>query len=184
MNPSTTLAGVTAVLAVFSGWMLLSPARAQTDNALPLETAAVESARAPLERIYDGTVEAVHQATMSAQTSGRIAAVFFDVDDYVESGEAIVQFTDTEQQSALRGAEAALAEALARQTQAEEDYRRISGLLESGTASKRDYDQALASETPRSRACPPRGPPSIQRSNNSNTRWFAHLMPESSQKDT
>lgn len=145
MNPSTTLAGVTAVLAVFSGWMLLSPARAQTDNALPLETAAVESARAPLERIYDGTVEAVHQATMSAQTSGRIAAVFFDVDDYVESGEAIVQFTDTEQQSALRGAEAALAEALARQTQAEEDYRRISGLLESGTASKRDYDQALAS---------------------------------------
>ena len=129
---------------VLPGLLLLTAAGIQADETLPFETAAVESAQAPLERIYDGTVEAVHQATMSAQTSGRIAEVFFDVDDYVEAGEAIVRFTDTEQQSALRGADAALAEALARQTQAEEDYRRIAGLLESGTASKRDYDQALA----------------------------------------
>lgn len=145
MKTISTPAGVAAVFAILSVASLLSPAQAQTDGTMPLETATVESARAPLERIYDGTVEAVHQATMSAQTSGRIAAVFFDVDDYVESGEAIVQFTDNEQQSALRGAEAALAEALARQTQTEEDYRRIAGLLESGTASKRDYDEALAS---------------------------------------
>jgi RND family efflux transporter MFP subunit len=128
---------------VLTGFLLLSPAGA--DVTLPFETAVVESAKAPLERIYDGTVEAVHQATMSAQTSGRIAEVFFDVDDYVEAGEVIVRFTDSEQQSGLRGAKAALAEALARQTQTEGDYRRIAGLLESGTASKRDYDQALAS---------------------------------------
>jgi RND family efflux transporter MFP subunit len=128
----------------FLAILSLSSAWAQPGTSLPLETAIVESARAPLERIYDGTVEAVHQATMSAQTSGRIAEVFFDVDDYVEAGEPIVQFTDTEQESALRGAEAALAEAMARQTQTEEDYRRIAGLLESGTASKRDYDEALA----------------------------------------
>lgn len=130
---------------VLPGLLVLAATGAQADVTLPFETAVVESAQAPLERIYDGTVEAVHQATMSAQTSGRIADVFFDVDDYVEAGEVIVRFTDTEQQSALRGAEAALAEALARQTQAGEDYRRIAGLLESGTASKRDYDQALAS---------------------------------------
>jgi len=132
------------ILSLLSGLLLLSPAGAQTEATLPFDTAAVELAQAPLERVYDGTVEAVHQATMSAQTSGRIAEVFFDVDDYVESGESIVRFTDAEQQSALRGAEAALAEALARQTQTEEDYRRIAGLLESGTTSKRDYDQALA----------------------------------------
>lgn len=130
---------------VLPGLLVLAAAGAQADAALPFETGVVESAQAPLERIYDGTVEAVHQATMSAQTSGRIADVFFDVDDYVEAGEVIVQFTDAEQQSALRGAEAALVEALARQTQAAEDYRRIAGLLESGTASKRDYDESLAS---------------------------------------
>jgi RND family efflux transporter MFP subunit len=129
---------------VGAGLLLLGPATAQTVADLPFGMAVVESAQAPMERVYDGRVEAVYKATMSAQTSGRIADVFFDVDDYVESGEAIVRFTDTEQQSALRGAEAALAEALALQTQTEEEYRRVAGLLESGTTSKREYDRALA----------------------------------------
>ena len=87
---------------------------AEAPETLPFETAVAEMARAPLERVYDGTVEAVNQATMSAQTAGRIAEVFFDVDDYVEPGEPIVRFTDVEQQSALRQAKAALEEALAR----------------------------------------------------------------------
>ncbi len=110
----------------------------------PLETAAAEMARAPLERVYDGTVEAVNQATMSAQTAGRIAEVFFDVDDYVEPGEPIVRFTDVEQQSALRQAKATLEEALARQKQAQADFSRAEGLFESGSSSRREYDQALA----------------------------------------
>jgi RND family efflux transporter MFP subunit len=111
---------------------------------LPFETATAEMARAPLERVYDGTVEAVNQATMSAQTAGRIAEVFFDVDDYVEPGEPIVRFTDVEQQSALQQAKATLEEALARQKQAEAEFQRAEGLLESGSSSRREYDQALA----------------------------------------
>ena len=113
-------------------------------ESLPFETAAAETARAPLERVYDGTVEAVNRATMSAQTAGRIAEVFFDVDDYVEPGEPIVRFTDVEQQSALRQAKAALEEALARQKQAESEFSRAEGLFESGSSSRREYDQALA----------------------------------------
>jgi len=117
---------------------------AQSAETLPFETAVAEMARAPLERVYDGTVEAVNQATMSAQTAGRIAEVFFDVDDYVEPGEPIVRFTDVEQQSALRQAKAALEEALARQKQADAEFRRAEGLFESGSSSRREYDQALA----------------------------------------
>jgi len=49
-----------------------------------------------------------------------------------------------EQQAALQQAEAALAEALARSNQADDDFRRVSGLFESGSASQREYDQALA----------------------------------------
>ena len=116
---------------------------AQADE-LPFTTATVELDEAPLERLFNGTVEAVNQATMSAQTSGRIAEVFYDVDDYVEPGEPIVRFTDSEQQSALQQANAALAEATARDNQAKEDFARVSGLLDSGSASKREYDQALA----------------------------------------
>jgi RND family efflux transporter MFP subunit len=113
---------------------------------LPFGIATAEIDEAPMERLLDGKVEAVNRATMSAQTSGRIAEVFYDVDDYVEPGDPIVRFTDVEQQSALRQAEAALAEAIARQKQAEEDFERVSGLLASGSASQREYDQALASK--------------------------------------
>ena len=111
---------------------------------LPFPTAEVTIAEAPLERLFDGTVEAVNQATVSAQTAGRIAEVFYDVDDYVEAGAAIVRFTDVEQQSALRQARAALTEATARSNQAQEEFRRVEGLHQSGSASKREYDQALA----------------------------------------
>jgi len=110
----------------------------------PFPIVTAELAEAPLERLFDGTVEAVNQATMSAQTAGRIAEVYFDVDDYVQAGQPIVRFTNVEQQSALRQANAALAEAVARATQAEEEFARAEGLFESGSASKREYDQALA----------------------------------------
>lgn len=111
---------------------------------LPFATASVELDETPRERLLDGTVEAVNQATMSAQTAGRIAEVFFDVDDYVEPGQPIVRFTNVEQESALRQAQAALAEAEARANQANEEFRRVSGLFDTGSASKREYDQALA----------------------------------------
>lgn len=119
-------------------------AAAKADDALPFETFTVESAQAPLERIHDGTVEAVHQATMSAQTSGRIAEVFFDVDDYVEPGQPIIRFTDTEQQAGLRRANAALQEAVAREKQAQDEFRRKSELFRSGSSSQREYDEAVA----------------------------------------
>lgn len=112
---------------------------------LPFETAVVTTDEAPLERVLDGTVEAVNQATMSAQTSGRIAEIYYDVDDYVEPGSPIIRFTDVEQQSSLQQAGAALAEAEARQRQASDEFERISGLYESGSASKREYDGAVAS---------------------------------------
>ena len=127
-----------------AAFLAAANSNAAAADTLPFETARAETARAPLERLYDGTVEAVNQATMSAQTAGRIAEVFFDVDDYVEPGEAIVRFTDVEQQSALRQAKAALEEALARQKQAEADFSRAEGLFQSGSSSRREYDQALA----------------------------------------
>ena len=124
--------------------VLIAPMVARGESTLPLETTTADTAQAPQERVFDGTVEAVNRATMSAQTSGRIAEVYFDVDDYVEAGEAIVRFTNLEQQAALSRAEAALSEAVALQTQAEEDFRRVKGLFDSGSSSKREYDQATA----------------------------------------
>lgn len=112
----------------------------------PLETATASYESAAVERIFDGTVEAVHQATVSAQTAGRIAEVFYDVDDFVEAGSVLVRFTDVEQRTALRQAEAQLAEARARLTEAEKEYRRAQNLQERGLGSQRDLDSASASQ--------------------------------------
>ncbi len=113
-------------------------------NAASLATAIAAYEPAAIERVFDGTVEAVHQATVSAQTGGRIAELNYDVDDYVEQGSVLVRFTDAEQQAAMRQAEAQLAEARARNTEAEEEYRRAQNLQERGLGSQRDLDRALA----------------------------------------
>ena len=53
------------------------------------------------------TVEAIAASTVSAQTSGRIIELPYDVNDLVPQGAVIVRFTDTEQQARLRQAQAA-----------------------------------------------------------------------------
>ncbi len=123
--------------------MLLVASSLPAQN-LPFATSEVRLASMPRERFFDGTVEAVNQATMSAQTAGRVAEILYDVDDYVEAGAPILRFTDVEQQAALRQAQAALREALALANQSDEEFRRIADLVETGVASKREYDQALA----------------------------------------
>ena len=133
-------------VALVAGQLFAFDALAQTPDspAHPLETALVVREIAPLERVFDGTVEAVNQATVSAQTAGRVAEIFYDVNDYVGAGAAIIRFTDVEQQAALRQADASLREAAARRREAEEEFRRTEQLYEAGSASKREYDQALA----------------------------------------
>jgi len=121
---------------------LSSAALAQGSEALATATASFEAAA--IERVFDGTVEAVHQATVSAQTGGRIAELNYDVDDYVDAGSVLVRFTDEEQQAALRQAEAQLAETKARLTESEEEYRRAQNLQQRGLGSQRDLDRALA----------------------------------------
>ena len=111
-----------------------------------LRTSEVMLVDTPRERLFDGTVEAVNQSTVSAQTSGRIAEIFYDVDDRVEAGSPILRFTDVEQQSALRQTQAQLKEAQARKTEADEEFQRASDLFNKGSGTEREYDRALAAK--------------------------------------
>jgi len=92
----------------------------------------------------DGVVEAINQATVSAQTSGRITELPFDVDDYVEKGEVIVRFRDNEQRARYERAQAALSEARARHAEAKAEFDRIRGIYEQRLVAKADMDRALA----------------------------------------
>jgi len=120
------------------------PPAAIADGTESLLTATASYEVAAIERVFDGTVEAVHQATVSAQTGGRIAELNYDIDDFVEVGSVLVRFTDVEQSTALRQTDAQLAEARARLTESEEEYKRAQNLQERGLGSQRDLDRALA----------------------------------------
>ncbi|PKM07280.1 MAG: efflux transporter periplasmic adaptor subunit [Gammaproteobacteria bacterium HGW-Gammaproteobacteria-4] len=104
----------------------------------------VQPETAPRERIWDGVVEAVNQATLSAQTGGRVLELPYDVNDYVPAGAVVVRFTAVEQQSGQRRAQAALAAAQAAATEAEANYRRIAGIFEKKLVARAQLDQATA----------------------------------------
>ncbi len=115
-----------------------------TRPAQPLASAAVEPAKTPLERYVDGTIEAVNQATVSAQTSGRVVEILYDVNDVVPAGAVIVRLKGTEQRASLQAAQATLTEARARSVEAETSYQRIAELFQRRVVSKSQLDQVTA----------------------------------------
>ena len=126
------------------GLCLLWLTGAATAAAAELETARVEYRELPRTRVFDGVVEARHKSTVSAQTSGEIVAVYFDVEDYVEKGAVLLRFRDTEQRARLAAAEAAAREAEARATQAAREYRRARDLYKKKLISRSALDKAEA----------------------------------------
>jgi RND family efflux transporter MFP subunit len=81
---------------------------------------------------------------VSAQTSGQVEQVLFDVDDYVTKGQVIVRLKDTEHRARLAQAEASAEAAQARLTEARRDFERVKGIFAKDLASKADMDKATA----------------------------------------
>ncbi len=90
----------------------------------------------------DGVIEAVQQSTVSAQTSGTVLRLPFDVDDSVEAGELIVQLEDSEQQARLNQARGRLEEAESNFENARRQFARIEEVHDEGFVSQQDFDQA------------------------------------------
>lgn len=90
----------------------------------------------------DGVIEAVQQSTVSAQTSGTVQSLPFDVDDSVAAGDLIVQLEDSEQRSRLRQARAGLEEADAALMDARQRFERIEAVHDRGLVSRQEFDQA------------------------------------------
>lgn len=111
---------------------------------VPFETITVQPRDTARERTWDGVVEAVNQATLSAQTRGRVLELPFDVNDYVEAGQVVVRFTDVEQVSAQRRASASLGAAQADYTEAEAAFRRTEELVSKQLLARAALDQARA----------------------------------------
>lgn len=124
----------TAVFLIASSLAPLAYAEIQT---LPLQTRAL-----PLQRQFDGQVEAIHAATVSGQTSGRVADIQFDVGDRVPAGATIVRLVSEDQQGGMQQAQAALADAQSGLKVDQQELRRIEELFGKGVVSKAELDRA------------------------------------------
>jgi RND family efflux transporter MFP subunit len=109
-----------------------------------LATLTVGAEAAPAELLLDGVVEAVNQATLSAQTAGRVAEVNVEVNDRVKEGELLMRLRATEQVAGLSQAQAALQAAMAQNTQALAQHDRIRDMYERKVVARTTYDDAIA----------------------------------------
>ena len=107
-------------------------------------TAVAEAKAGRSEQIWDGVVEAVNQATISAQTSGRVIELPYDVNDTVTEGAVIVRFTDIEQKSAKSRAQSQIASAQASYNEARASYQRIAEVYARKLVAKAQLDQERA----------------------------------------
>ncbi len=130
---------MTTMVVLFFVWGV---AHVNAEEPMPLQL--LEYKEYSQQITYDGVIEAVQQATLSAQTSGRIIEVNFDVDDFVPQGSVIIRMRDKEQQSQLSVADAALQAAKAHDTQSKAEYQRLSDLRDKKLVSVSVFDQAVA----------------------------------------
>ncbi|RUO63692.1 efflux RND transporter periplasmic adaptor subunit [Pseudidiomarina insulisalsae] len=91
-----------------------------------------------------GVVEATNAATVSAQVSGRVEQVRVDVGDQVAAGTTIITITSEEQYQALMQAESQLAAANANLIAAEQEFKRVSRLVEQRLLPGAELDRVQA----------------------------------------
>ena len=115
-----------------------------TATAEDLQTLQTSRVTMPLEFEVDGVVEARRQATLSAEVSGTVDSVYFDVDDSVEAGAVVLRIGDREYRARLQRAQAALDEAGANLQQVELEFERSRDLRRQKLISQADFDRASA----------------------------------------
>ncbi len=129
------------ISALLIGTAIIMPAQVQAKIS-DLKTVKVKTVKLDNLRRFEGSIEAVNKSTVSAQTSGRIKSINFDVDDYVKAGETIVTFYDAEHKSRVVQAQSALASATAQRISVEQTFKRTQKLYKKGTVSLASFDSA------------------------------------------
>lgn len=110
----------------------------------PLPSVVVHAEATSRQQVWDGTVEAVNSALLSAQTTARVVELPYDVGDVVKEGAVLVRFSDVEQTSASRAAQANIASSRAAYVNAKIRYERVATIAAQGLVAKADRDEALA----------------------------------------
>lgn len=92
----------------------------------------------------DGVIEATRQSTVSAQISGRVKEIYFDVGDTVKKGQIILRIDERETSQALAGSQAQVMQAQAAMQNAKANYERARQMFEQKFISQAALDKAEA----------------------------------------
>lgn len=130
-----TISGIIAMALVSSSFAGIHDEKVTTES--DLETTTVKALELPEFRVVDATIEAVQQATVSAQTSGRIIEITVDVDDYVTKGSVIIRLRDKSQRAAFKVAQA-------RYEEAQSEYKRVKEVFGKKLVARAALDKAEA----------------------------------------
>lgn len=102
-----------------------------------------ERAQGQVRRIA-GVIEAAETTSLSFQVSGNLQTVLVDLGDRVTTGQILAELDKEPYQLAVEAAEADVAQARARLTDAQESYKRTSKLFEARHVSRAQLDAAQA----------------------------------------
>lgn len=106
-----------------------------------IRTVAAKKIRTEGDVTVSGTVAANRTADISARISGYVVALNVDAGDHVTEGQELLRIDTKALSEQAAQAEAALESARADLINAESDFRRYKGLLESQAIAKRQYDE-------------------------------------------
>lgn len=120
--------------------LLMGAFAAHATEQLPVATAQYRE----VEQTYsvEGLVEATRQSTVSAQISGRIKEINFDVGSRVNKGQVILRIDERETAQALAGSNAQVLQAQATLQNAKANYERSRQLFEQKFISQSALDKA------------------------------------------
>ena len=110
----------------------------------PLATGTAELREVELSLSAEAVVEAVRQSTVSAQVSGRIVDIRFDVGDRVQKGDVIVRIDERAASQAVAASEAQAREAEAAMVNARAQLERTRQLVQQRFVSQAALDKAEA----------------------------------------
>jgi RND family efflux transporter MFP subunit len=120
--------------------LLLGAATAHANE--PLAVAQAQYREVEQTYSVEGLVEATRQSTVSAQISGRIKEINFDVGDHVNKGQVILRIDERETAQALAGSNAQVLQAQATLQNAKANYERSKQLFEQKFISQAALDKA------------------------------------------
>src|SRR5512142_1710945 len=127
---------------VFSFGLSAAILVANSCAAEPLATVPAQLREVEQTYSIDGVVEATRQSTVSAQISGRVKGIYFDVGDRVSKGQIILRIDEREATQALAGSKAQLSQAEASLQNARLNYERSQQLFEQKFISQAALDKA------------------------------------------